>query len=291
MVDVSIYSRAVSGHKPGAREQGMSTKASQRLQDRIAVVVGAGSSGPGWGNGKATAVLFSREGARVVAIDINAAAAEETASIIRDEGGTAVAMSADVTNPSEVDKLVDQTIRQFGRIDILHNNVGIHRRESMASISVEDWDFIIDTNLNSAFLTCRAVLPHMVRQGKGAIVNISSIAALRYARRSFVAYSTSKGALLSLTRIIAVEYAAKGIRANSILPGHIDTPMVRQGLPPDPVAVEAFVNERATWCPMGRMGDAWDVAHAALFLVSDEAKYITGAELVVDGGLTSATAW
>jgi NAD(P)-dependent dehydrogenase (short-subunit alcohol dehydrogenase family) len=200
-------------------------------------------------------------------------------------------MSADVTSPSEVDRLVHQTISQFGRIDILHNNVGIHRRESMASISVEDWNLIIGTNLNSAFLTCRAVLPHMVRHGKGAIVNISSIAALRYARRSLVAYSTSKGALLSLTRIIAVEYAAKGIRANSILPGHIDTPMVRQGLPPDPTAVEAFVNERGAWCPMGRMGDTWDVAHAALFLVSDEAKYITGAELVVDGGLTSATAW
>jgi NAD(P)-dependent dehydrogenase (short-subunit alcohol dehydrogenase family) len=130
-----------------------------------------------------------------------------------------------------------------------------------------------------------------VAQGKGAIVNVSSITAIRYARRPLVAYSTSKAGLLSLTRIISVEYAARGIRANSILPGHIDTPMVRKGVPDDPAAIKAFVDERGAWCPMGRMGEPWDVAQAALFLVSDEAKYITGAELVVDGGLTSATAW
>jgi NAD(P)-dependent dehydrogenase (short-subunit alcohol dehydrogenase family) len=269
----------------------MLTKSLGRVQDRVAIVVGAGSSGPGWGNGKATATLFAREGAQVVAVDVNAAAAQETASIIQNEGGVCIPLQANVTKPSEVENIVKQTIDRFGRIDILHNNVGIHRRENMTSISIKDWDLIIETNLKSAFLTCHAVLPQMVRQGKGAIVNISSISGIRYARRSFVAYSTSKGALLSLTRIIAVEFAAKGIRANSILPGHIDTPMVRQGLPSDPKAVDAFVKERSTWCPMGRMGDAWDVAHAALFLVSDEAKYITGAELVVDGGLTSATAW
>jgi NAD(P)-dependent dehydrogenase (short-subunit alcohol dehydrogenase family) len=269
----------------------MPEQRSGRLEKKVAIVVGGGSSGPGWGNGKATATLFAREGARVAVVDKDFSAATETASIIQGEGGEAFPLQADVTDAKQCDGIVEQTLHRWDRIDILHNNVGIHRRENMSSISVEDWDAVIATNLTGAFLICRAVLPQMVRQHSGAIVNVSSITAIRYARRSLVAYSTSKGGLLSLTRIIAVEYASKGIRANSILPGHIDTPMVRQGLGSDPAAIEAFVAERDTWCPMGRMGEPWDVAYAALFLASDEAKYITGAELVVDGGLTSATAW
>lgn len=262
-----------------------------RLQDKIAIVTGAGSSGPGWGNGKAAAVLFAREGAAVVALDIDAVAVADTASLVRGEGGTCLEVVGDVTHPEDVERMVLETVERFGRIDVLHNNVGIHRHETMETLSIEDWDHILDTNLKSMFLTCRTVLPHMVRAGKGAIINISSITAIRYARRSFVAYGTSNAGVLGFTRTIAVEYAGRGIRANAILPGHIDTPMVRRGLGDDPVKIEAFVKERSAWCPMNRMGDAWDVAYAALFLACDEAKFITGAELVVDGGVTSATAW
>jgi len=263
----------------------------KRLQDRVALVSGAGSSGPGWGNGKAAAVTYAREGAKVVALDINIAAANETAAIIRDEGGICLAIACDVTQSSDVEDAVDKAIKEFGSVDVLHNNVGISKAETMETLSVEDWDLIIDTNLKSMFLTCRTVLPHMVRQRRGAIVNISSITALRYARRSLLAYSTSNAGVLGLTRIIAVEYALRGIRANSVLPGHIDTPFVRAKIHNDPESIETYTRERATWCPMGRMGTAWDVANASLFLASDEASFITGAELVVDGGVTSATAW
>ena len=263
----------------------------QRLQDRIAIVTGAGSSGPGWGNGKATAVTFAREGARVFATDINEAAMAETCDIIRNQGGTCVPFRADVSKSGDVEALVRACLVEFGRIDVLHNNVGINRKGGAAALSEVDWDLVIDSNLKLMFLTCRAVLPVMERQCKGAIVNVSSITAIRYARRPYIAYATSKGGILAFTRTLAVEYAGKGIRANAILPGHIDTPMVHVDNPAHPGGLEGFIQERNTWVPMGRMGSAWDVANAALFLASDDASYITGTELIVDGGLTAATAW
>ncbi len=263
----------------------------KRLQDRVAIVTGAGSSGPGWGNGKAAAVTFAREGARIFAIDINADAAAETTDIIRKEGGTCVPFRADVSKDDDVKSLVRAAMAEFSRVDILHNNVGINRKGGAASLAEADWDLILDTNLKSMFLTCRAVLPIMEQQRKGVIVNVSSITAIRYARRPYIAYATSKGGILAFTRTLAIEYASKGIRANSILPGHINTPMVHVDNPGHPGGIEGFIKERDKWVPMGRMGEAWDVANAALFLVSDEASYITGAELVVDGGLTAATAW
>jgi NAD(P)-dependent dehydrogenase (short-subunit alcohol dehydrogenase family) len=263
----------------------------KRLENRVAIVTGAGSSGPGWGNGKATAVTFAREGAKVLAVDINLKAAEETSEIIRGEGGTVLPLRADVSKSDEVKALVERCLAEFGRVDILHNNVGINRKGGAAALSEADWDLVIDTNLKAMFLTCRAVLPVMEQQGKGAIVNVSSITALRYARRPYIAYATSKGGILAFTRTLAIEYAAKGIRANAILPGHINTPMVHVDNAPHPDGVEGFIRERDKWVPMGRMGTAWDVANAALFLASDESSYITGTELVVDGGLTAATAW
>jgi NAD(P)-dependent dehydrogenase (short-subunit alcohol dehydrogenase family) len=262
-----------------------------RLKNRVAIVTGAGSVGPGFGNGKAAAVTFAREGAKIFAVDINVDAAKETTDIIAGEGGIGVPFRADVSKADDVKALVDACVKEFGRVDILHNNVGINRKGGAASLAEADWDLVLDTNLKGMFLTCRAVLPIMERQHKGAIVNVSSITAIRYARRPYIAYATSKGGILAFTRTLAVEYAGKGIRANSILPGHINTPMVHVDNPGHSGGVEGFIAERDKWVPMGRMGEAWDVANAALFLASDEASYITGAEIVVDGGLTAATAW
>jgi NAD(P)-dependent dehydrogenase (short-subunit alcohol dehydrogenase family) len=259
-----------------------------RLRDKVAIVIGAGCVGGGWGNGKATAVLFAREGARVFAVDVNLSAAEETQTIINREGGVCIAHQADASKSEEVKKLVDTALGAFGRVDILHNNVGILKAGGPEELSEELWDRHFELNVKSIFLACKYVLPVMVRQGRGAIINISSIGSIRYIGYPSVSYNSSKGAVNQLTQNIAVLYAPKGIRANCILPGLMDTPMIRQPLRDayGPGGVEEMVRKRDAMVPMGRMGDAWDVAYAALFLASDEAKYITGAELVVDGGLT-----
>jgi NAD(P)-dependent dehydrogenase (short-subunit alcohol dehydrogenase family) len=261
-----------------------------KLDKRVAIVTGAGSIGEGWGNGKAASVLFAREGATVVAMDINPAAADETCALIRGEDGTAIPFVGDVSRSDDVKGLVDTAMSAFGRIDILHNNVGINRTGPTALLSEEDWDLVMNVNLKAIFLTCRAVLPIMETQGKGAIVNVSSVAALRYARIPYVVYSTSKGAILSFTRTVALEYAKRGVRANTVLPGLMNTPMVWASLKGAyGGGKDAMIEERNSQCPMGRMGDAWDVANAALFLASDDARYITGAELIVDGGLSCST--
>ncbi len=260
----------------------------QRLKDKVAIVTGAGSVGPGWGNGKATAVLFAREGAKVFAVDINRAAAEETKGIIDKEGGECTVHKADVSKSDEVEAMVQRCIETYGRVDILHNNVGIVVVGGPVETSEETWDRVNAVNLKSMFLTCKYVLPQMERQGGGAIVNISSIAAIRYTGIPYITYYATKAGILQLTQGIALQYAEKNIRANAILPGLMDTPMIREPLK-DAYAggdIEKMLEIRSQQCPTKRMGDAWDVAYAALFLVSDEAKYITGAQLVVDGGLT-----
>ncbi len=259
-----------------------------RLAGKVAIVTGAGSSGPGWGNGKAASVLFAREGARVCCLDINLAAAEETAGIIADEGGEAFAHTADVADSADVKAAVDAAMDRWGRIDVLHNNVGILALGGPVDLDEADWDRVSDVNLKSLFLTCKHVLPVMEAQGAGAIVNVSSIAGIRWTGVPYVVYSATKGAALAFTRSVALEYAARGIRANAILPGLMNTPMIVEPLK-DTYAggdVGEMIRIRDAQCPTGKMGDAWDVAHAALFLASDDAKYITGAELVVDGGLT-----
>jgi NAD(P)-dependent dehydrogenase (short-subunit alcohol dehydrogenase family) len=261
-----------------------------RLDGKVAMVVGAGSIGPGWGNGKAAAVLYAREGAKVLALDINEAAARETVKIIEGEGGTARARAMNAAKAAEVEAAVAYCRSEFGRIDILHNNVGIASLGGPVEVAEEEWDRVMAINLKSVFLACKYALPVMVEQGRGAIVNISSIAGIRYTGVPYITYSTSKGAILPFTRAIALQYAKEGIRANAILPGLMNTPMIYAGLQAaySSKANDAeMVKAREAQCPMGRMGDAWDVAYAALFLASDEAKYITGTEIVVDGGITA----
>jgi len=261
---------------------------SDRLEGKAAIVTGAGSIGPGWGNGKATAVLFAREGAKILAIDINRAAAEETKALINREGGTCEVEQGDVTRSADVKAFVERCVQIYGKIDILLNNVGIVESGGPVEISEENWDRLIEINLKSMFLTCKYCLPIMERQGSGSIVNISSIGALRFLGYPCVSYNASKGAVNQLTQNIAVQYAAKGIRANCVLPGLMNTPMIREPLKRFYAEgdIDKMITIRNEQCPTKKMGDAWDVAYAALFLASDEARYITGANLVVDGGIT-----
>ena len=258
-----------------------------RVEGKVAIVTGAGSIGTGIGNGKASAILYAREGAQVMLVDYNLVAAEETKGLIDKEGGHCITFKADVSKSGDCRSMVEKCVQTFGRVDILHNNVGIEIPGGAVETSEEDWDKTMSVNLKSMFLTCKYVLPYMEKQGSGCIINISSIQAVRTLSYTSLAYSASKAGIIALTREIAIQYAPKGIRANAILPGLMNTPMVVASLT-DAYGgnVEEMTKKRDAVCPTGKQGDAWDTAYAALFLASDEAKYITGAALLVDGGLT-----
>jgi NAD(P)-dependent dehydrogenase (short-subunit alcohol dehydrogenase family) len=263
----------------------------KRLEGKTVLVTGAGSMGPGWGNGKAAAVLFAREGAKVLAVDLNQAAAEETAQIIRSEGGQAEIFAGNVTDEESVKGMVKACIDAFGAVDVLHNNVGILKAGDPENTTVVDWDLVMNVNTKAFFLPCKHVLPHMLAQGHGSIINISTLTGFRNLGAPYIAYNTSKGAAVSFTRNLAATYAGRGIRANSILPGIIDTPMARDasiqnsGKSESEIDFETLGKARAARIPMKRTGTGWDIAKAALFLASDDSAYITGTELYVDGGL------
>ena len=261
-----------------------------RLDGKVALVTGCGTAGEGWGNGKATAVLLARQGAHVYGCDLDLLAAQATRDLIRNEGGVAEVQASDVTRAADVQKLVADCVAQFGRVDILINNVGRSEPGDPVTMTEDVWDEQMAVNLKSAFLMCKHVIPLMEQQGGGSIVNISSIAGLRYVGKPQVAYAASKAALMQMTQTTAVIYAPKMIRLNSVVPGLMFTPLVSrlankyaQG------DFEGFVATRHKQVPMGHMGDAWDVAHAVLFLAADESKYITGQQIVVDGGIVGAT--
>lgn len=260
-----------------------------RLENKIALVFGAGSVGEGWGNGKASAVLYAREGAKVACVDINAEAAERTRDIIEREGGTALALQADVTNLDRVRTVVDTVKEHWGRIDVLHNNVGMNIEGGPVETTEEQWDRVMAVNLKSMFFTCKCVLPIMEAQRSGSIINISSLASIRWLHFNYISYYASKAGVNHFTRAIALQYADKGIRANTILPGLMDTPHIYQAMKDHYTDFSEMRQKRAAIPPMKRMGDGWDIAHAALFLASDESKYITGIDLCVDGGLHCKT--
>jgi NAD(P)-dependent dehydrogenase (short-subunit alcohol dehydrogenase family) len=254
-----------------------------RLAGKVAIVTGAGSRAEGIGNGRAAAVLFAREGARVLAVDRDAALAEVTCALIREEGGEAAAFTADVTRRADCEAMVGDAVGRWGRLDILDNNVGVEGRGTLLETDEATWERVMRVNVTGMMLASRAAIPAMAKGGGGAIVNISSISALR--PRGLTPYSVSKGAVIALTRAMAVDHARDGIRVNCIAPGPVYTPMVyASGMSPE------LRERRRRASPLGIEGTGWDVGHAALFLVSDEARYITGVVLPVDGGVTLTSA-
>ncbi|MBB4684466.1 SDR family NAD(P)-dependent oxidoreductase [Amycolatopsis jiangsuensis] len=256
-----------------------------RLDDRIAVVFGAGSSGAELSNGRAAALAYARAGATVAAVDLVKESAEETTRLITEEGGTAVPLTADVTEEDDVADAVASVVSTLGVPAVLHNNVGAAVTGSLTGLSVAEWDAAVAVNLTGVFLACKHTLPHMLAAGRGAIVNVSSLASIRHTGYEYPAYMAAKAAVNQLTVSLALTHARHGVRVNAVLPGLIDTPLVGRQLDRDPGARAA----RDEASPTGRMGSPWDVAHAAVFLASDEAAYINGACLPVDGGLSAKT--
>jgi NAD(P)-dependent dehydrogenase (short-subunit alcohol dehydrogenase family) len=260
-----------------------------RLQGKIALVIGAGQSpGEGIGNGRATVLRFAQEGATILAVDRDLAAAEETAALARHEGGDCVAFEADVTREASLAAAMNEAERRWGRIDILHNNVGVSLAggdKPLSELTEEAFDRVSAINLRGTIMACKHVLPVMRRQQSGVVINISSIAA-RENTYPLVAYKATKAAMIAFTEQLALHNAPYGIRANCILPGLIDTPMAvdtraRAG---NRSRAEVAAERNARVPLRGRMGTGWDVANAALFLASDEARFITGVALPVDGG-------
>jgi len=261
---------------------------SGRLQNRIAIVTGAGSVGPGWGNGRATCVRFAEEGAKIFAIDRDPDKTAETVERVTAVGGEIVTYQCDVTSNESVAAMVKACVDRFGRIDVLVNNVGGSAHGGPVDMPEEVWDAQVDYNLKSVFLTCKHVLPIMERQKSGAIVNVASTSGIRFTGAFQVGYAATKAGVIQLSRVVAVQYAAKGIRVNTVVPGQLHTPMVEARLARQRAGgdVKALLEQRQNRIPIGFMGDGRDTANAALFLASDEARFVTGTEIVVDGGMT-----
>jgi NAD(P)-dependent dehydrogenase (short-subunit alcohol dehydrogenase family) len=259
-----------------------------RLAGKIVLVTGAGSVGPGWGNGRAIAVRFSQEGAKVYGFDKDPERLTETARLIADAGGIFISGTCDVTSSASIATMVASCIDTFGRIDVLVNNVGGSAKGGPVEMSEEVWDAQVDHNLKSVFLTCKYVLPHMQAQGSGAIVNISSTSALRWTGAAQIAYAATKAGVIQFSRVLAVQYAKEGIRVNTVVPGQLHTPMVEVRLAGQRAGgdVDALLKQRQSRIPLPFMGDGRDTANAALFLACDESRFVTGTEIIVDGGMS-----
>ena len=255
-----------------------------RLDGKVAVVTGAGSSGPGVGTGKAISVLFAREGCRVILADMTIEHAEETLITIQKEGNVASVAQCDVTKSKDCRQLVESALSHYGQLDILVNNVGILSPGNVLDVKESDWDRVIATNLKSMMLTCKHAIPHMITSGGGSIINMSSFLGIRAGYDSeAVAYAASKGGVIALTTAMASEHGRDNIRVNAIAPGFLYTPMVAGSMTPE----SRDLRRRAA--PLGTEGTAWDVAWAAVFLASNEARWVTGVTLPVDAGILATT--
>jgi NAD(P)-dependent dehydrogenase (short-subunit alcohol dehydrogenase family) len=250
------------------------------LQGKAAIVTGAGAAGDGIGNGRAAAILLARAGARVLVVDLQRDLAQRTAEMIKQEGGVALAHGADVIDETQCRTMVEVALAEFGRLDLLDNNVGIASKGSVVEENPDTWRRVMQVNVESMFLASKHAIPAMLRTaGAGAIVNVASIAALR--PRGMTSYSTSKGAVIALTRAMAVDHGPQGIRVNCVAPGPVYTPMVSGS----GMSQEARERRRQA-SVLGIEGTGWDVGYAVRFLLSEQARYITGQTLVVDGGTT-----
>jgi NAD(P)-dependent dehydrogenase (short-subunit alcohol dehydrogenase family) len=260
-----------------------------RLQGKVAIVTGAGCVGPGWGNGRAIAVRFAEEGARVFAVDRDRTAMDETLALIREAGGEVTPYAGDVTDSNAIAALVAACVETYGGVDILVNNVGGPAPGGPVALSEEDWASQLDINLTSVFLMCKHVMPVMEQKGAGAIVNIASTSGIRFTGAPAVGYAAAKAGVIQFGRVVGVEYAKKGIRINTVLPGQLHTPLVDAVLTRSQSGgdIEALLQRRQSRIPLPFMGDGRDTANAALFLASDEARFITGTEIIVDGGMSA----
>ncbi|MBS0434546.1 MAG: SDR family oxidoreductase [Proteobacteria bacterium] len=260
-----------------------------RFQDKVAIVTGAGCVAAGWGNGRAIAVRLAEEGARVLAVDRDPARLDETLALAGAARERILPFACDVTSGEQVEAMARACIERLGGIHILVNNVGGSAPGGPVEMSEEVWDAQVDFNLKSVFLTCKHVLPTMLGQRSGAIVNVASTSGLRWSGSAQVAYAATKAGVIQLSRVVAVQHAAQGVRVNTVVPGQLHTPMVEARLAGQRAGgdVEALLAQRQKRIPLGFMGDGRDTASAALFLASDEARFITGTELVVDGGMTA----
>jgi NAD(P)-dependent dehydrogenase (short-subunit alcohol dehydrogenase family) len=254
-----------------------------RLTDKVAIVTGAAPRGPGVGNGSAAAILFAREGAKVVLVNRSPERVHELQRTIEREGGACTVCTADVTRATDVARVVDTAVQRYGRLDILHNNVGgggYMGAASLADMTEEEWDTAMQGNLKSMMLCCKYSIPALRQSGGGSIINVSSIAGVmgvRDPKTGFVAYSTAKAGVSGLTRSLAAELAADGIRVNCIVVGMVDTPVVAN-LGPD------VREKRRLAVPLQTTGTGWDVGWAAVYLASDESRWVTGLDLPIDGG-------
>jgi NAD(P)-dependent dehydrogenase (short-subunit alcohol dehydrogenase family) len=257
-----------------------------RMKDKVVLVSGAGSSLGGLSNGMAAAILYAREGARVLLGDVSEAAVAPTRQAIDEQGGRSAVFIGDVRDEKQVAAMIEACVSTFGRIDVLHNNVAIFSMNAVDSIGEDEWDRFFDINVKGVLMTCKHAIPRMLAQGGGAIVNVSTISSIRYTSPC-VAYSASKAAVNQLTQSIAGRYGKQGIRANCVVPGYLDTPLINTLLKSklSPADYETNLRKRLAVLPSPRMGTPWDVAKASLFLASDDAGYVNGVQLNVDGGM------